>query len=108
VAQIKEMPLPAAYEQYQGQLMEALRLRTTVKKNVNVLLQALGYFKKHLSPAEKAELREIIENYRQGYTPLIVPVTLLNHYGRKYDQAYLKGQYYLNPPPLELQLRYHV
>jgi uncharacterized protein YbgA (DUF1722 family)/uncharacterized protein YbbK (DUF523 family) len=108
VARLKEMPLTAAYEQYQGQLMEALRLRAMVKKNVNVLLRVLGYFKKHLSPAEKAELREIIENYRQGYTPLMVPVTLLNHYGRKYDQAYLKGQYYLNPHPLELQLRYHV
>ena len=108
VARLKEMPLTAAYEQYQGQLMEALRLRATVKKNVNVLLRVLGYFKKHLSPAEKAELREIIENYRQGYTPLMVPVTLLNHYGRKYDQAYLKGQYYLNPHPLELQLCYHV
>lgn len=108
LAQLNEMPLPPAYEQYQGQLMEALRLRATVKKNFKVLRQALGYLKKQLSLAEKAELREIIENYRQGDTPLIVPVTLLNHYGRKYDQAYLKGQYYLNPHPLELQLRHHV
>jgi uncharacterized protein YbgA (DUF1722 family)/uncharacterized protein YbbK (DUF523 family) len=108
VAQIKGIPLPDLYEQYQTQLMEALRLKTTIKKNANVLLHVLGYFKKNLSPAEKEELLEIIVEYRQSYIPLLVPVTLLNHYMRKYDQAYLKDQYYLAPHPLELKLRNQV
>lgn len=108
VARIKEIPLPEVYERYQAQLMAALRLKSTIKKNVNVLHHVLGYFKKNLSPAEKAELLEIIEEYRQSYLPLIVPVTLLNHYVRKYDQAYLQDQYYLHPHPLELKLRNHV
>jgi uncharacterized protein YbgA (DUF1722 family)/uncharacterized protein YbbK (DUF523 family) len=108
VAQIKGIPLPELYERYQTQLMEALRLKTTIKKNVNVLLHVMGYFKKNLSPAEKEELLEIIEEYRKEYIPLIVPITLLNHYVRKYDQTYLKSQYYLEPHPLELKLRNHV
>ena len=108
VAQIKGIPLPELYEQYETQLMEALRLKTTIKKNVNVLLHVMGYFKKNLSPAEKEELLEIIDEYRKGYVPLIVPVTLLNHYVRKYDQYYLKDQYYLHPHPIELKLRNHV
>lgn len=108
VAQMKELPLAKIYEQYQSLLMEALRLKTTCKKNVNVLLHVMGYFKKNLSPSEKEELLEIINNYRQGYIPLIVPITLLNHFVRKYDQAYLKSQYYLDPHPLELKLRNHV
>ncbi len=108
VAQIKEMPLPLVFEEYQTLLMEALRLKSTIKKNINVLHHVMGYFKRDLSPAEKKELLEIVENYRQGYIPLIVPVTLLNHYVRKYDQAYLKDQYYLNPHPIELKLRNHV
>jgi uncharacterized protein YbgA (DUF1722 family) len=33
---------------------------------------------------------------------------LINHYVRKYDQAYLKMQIYLNPHPVELKLRTHV
>lgn len=107
VARVKEIPLPEAYEQYQTRLMEALRLKSTIKKNVNVLLQVMGYFKRNLSEAEKGELLEIINNYRQGYIPLIVPVTLLNHFVRKYDQAYLKNQYYLDPHPVELKLRNH-
>jgi uncharacterized protein YbgA (DUF1722 family)/uncharacterized protein YbbK (DUF523 family) len=108
VAQIKGSPLPEIYEQYQAQLMEALRLKATIKKHANVLLHVLGYFKKNLAPAEKGELLEIIDEYRQGYLPLIVPVTLLNHYVRKYGQAYLQDQYYLAPHPLELKLRNQV
>jgi uncharacterized protein YbgA (DUF1722 family)/uncharacterized protein YbbK (DUF523 family) len=108
VAQIKGIPQPELYEHYQTQLMEALRLKTTIKKNVNVLLHVMGYFKKNLSSAEKEELLEIIDEFRKEYIPLIVPVTLLNHYVRKYEQPYLKDQYYLHPHPIELKLRNHV
>jgi uncharacterized protein YbgA (DUF1722 family) len=68
----------------------------------------LGYFKQQLSVDEKKELLEVIDHFRLGYLPLIVPVTLVNHYVRKYDQPYLKVQYYLNPHPLDLQMRNHV
>ncbi len=88
--------------------MDALKLLATVKKNTNVLTHAMGYFKKLLSSDEKKELIEIIENYHKGFVPLIVPVVLINHYVRKYDEPYLKEQYYLNPNPLELMLRNHV
>ena len=108
VAQAKGIPLKELYEQYQGLLMEALRLKSTSRKNANVLTHILGYFKKQLSADEKQELLEIIDLYRGGTVPLIVPITLINHYVRKYDQPYLKAQYYLHPHPLELQLRNHV
>jgi len=68
----------------------------------------MGYFKEQLSADEKQEILEILGQFRQGYLPLIVPVTLMNHYVRKYDQPYLKQQVFLNPHPLELQLRNHV
>jgi uncharacterized protein YbgA (DUF1722 family)/uncharacterized protein YbbK (DUF523 family) len=108
VAQAKDIPLKELYEQYQKLLMEGLRLKSTPKKNTNVLTHILGYFKKQLSGDEKQELLEIIGLYGQGTVPLIVPITLINHYVRKYDQPYLKEQYYLHPHPLELQLRNHV
>lgn len=88
--------------------MEALRLKSTPGKNANVLQHIMGYFKENLSSDEKQELLEVIQNYRQGLIPLVVPVTLVNHYVRKYDQPYLKMQTYLNPHPVELQLRNHV
>jgi uncharacterized protein YbbK (DUF523 family) len=42
--------------EYQRELMSALALEATVKKNVNVLQHIMGYFKKLLSADEKAEL----------------------------------------------------
>jgi uncharacterized protein YbgA (DUF1722 family)/uncharacterized protein YbbK (DUF523 family) len=108
VAQAKEIPLKNLFQQYQSILMEALQLKTTPKKNSNVLIHMMGYFKEQLSSDEKQELLEVIDHYRQEYIPLIVPMTLINHYVRKYDQPYLKQQVYLNPHPLELQLRNHV
>jgi uncharacterized protein YbgA (DUF1722 family)/uncharacterized protein YbbK (DUF523 family) len=108
VAKAKEIPLKDLFQQYQNILMEALQLKTTPKKNSNVLMHMMGYFKEQLSFDEKQELLEVIDHYRQEVIPLIVPMTLINHYVRKYDQPYLKQQVYLNPHPLELQLRNHV
>jgi uncharacterized protein YbgA (DUF1722 family)/uncharacterized protein YbbK (DUF523 family) len=108
VAQAKAIPLKELYGQYQSVLMEALQLKTTPKKNANVLQHMMGYFKEQLSPDEKQELLEIIELYRREYLPLIVPITLIKHYVRKYDEPYLKEQNYLSPHPIELQLRNHV
>jgi len=68
----------------------------------------IGYFRNDLDGEEKQELIEIIYNYHQGLIPIIVPVTLLGHYVRKFDEQYLKRQFYLNPHPLELMLRNHV
>ena len=100
-------PINALYDEYERLLMEALRLKATPAKHGNVLQHIMGYFKKQLSLDAKAELLEIIASYRQGHVPLIVPITLINHYVRLYDQSYLTGQYYLYPHPLELQLRNH-
>jgi uncharacterized protein YbgA (DUF1722 family)/uncharacterized protein YbbK (DUF523 family) len=108
VAQAKDLPSKELYRKYQTLLMESLQLRATVKKNANVLQHMMGYFKEQLSSDEKQELLEVIDHYRKEYFPLIVPITLINHHVRKYNQPYLKQQVYLNPHPLELQLRNHV
>lgn len=104
VAAGRTMPLIELRDGYRVLMMEALRLKTTVKKQINVLQHILGYFKKQLTADEKQEVLELIEHYRQDLVPLIVPLTLINHYVRKYDQAYLHQQYYLNPHPKELKL----
>jgi uncharacterized protein YbgA (DUF1722 family)/uncharacterized protein YbbK (DUF523 family) len=107
-AEAKKYRLEGLYKEYVSILMDGLRLIATVKKNTNVLLHIMGYFKKRLSAGEKQELAGVIDHYHSGLIPLIVPVVLLNHFVRKYDEPYLKNQYYLNPHPLELMLRNHV
>lgn len=105
VAQGKKVSTDELFEQYESQLLKAMDLKTTLKKNINVLHHMMGFFKKDLSPDEKQELLSVIDQYRNGYVPLIVPMTLINHYVRKYDQPWLKNQTYLNPHPFELKLR---
>ncbi len=107
VAEGKKKSIDALYNQYESLLMSSLTLKTTLKKNANVLQHLMGYFKKELSSDEKQEVLEIIDQYGKGYLPLIVPVTLINHYVRKYRQPYLANQLYLQPHPVALQLRNH-
>lgn len=107
VAAARGEELGALAGDYATLLFPTLSLLSTVKKNVNVLQHIMGYFKKVLEPDEKRELLAVIGAYGRELTPLIVPVTLLNHYVRKYGQEYLAGQVYLNPHPLELKLRNH-
>ncbi len=108
VAEGKRLPPKERLNQYVQELMAALALKTTTKKNINVLQHLMGYFKQQLSGDEKQELLEIFDQYRHEQVPLLVPITLINHYVRKYDQSYLKQQTYLNPHPLELKLRTYV
>ena len=96
------------FEEYLELLTKAMALQATTKKHRNVLMHIMGHFKKFLTSDEKQELLEVIDHYADGLVPLIVPMTLINHFVRKYDEQYLKGQYYLNPHPIELKLRNYI
>lgn len=93
---------------YADLFMKTLAVRATVRKHVNVLQHIVGHFKKRMSPHEKAELLGVINDYHQGLTPLIVPLTLLKHYVQVFDVSYIRDQVYLHPHPKELMLRNHV
>ncbi|MBM4403425.1 MAG: DUF1722 domain-containing protein [Candidatus Cloacimonetes bacterium] len=107
VAQVKQYKAEDFKAEYIRQMMEALRKTATRRKHQNVMLHILGYIKKDLSAWEKQELISIIDNYRSELYPLIIPLTLINHYVKKYNQQFLSDQYYLNPHPMELNLRNH-
>jgi uncharacterized protein YbgA (DUF1722 family)/uncharacterized protein YbbK (DUF523 family) len=108
VAEGKAHGLQELYSKYETLLLEALKLKATVNKHFNVLQHMMGYFKKQLAREEKQELLSIFQDYKEGHIPLIVPITLVNHYVRKYKEPYLSRQDYLQPHPVELQLRNHV
>ena len=108
VAKAKGFSPAHLHSEYLSILMEGLRMIATAKKNTNVLQHIMGYFKNRLTPDEKKELMEVIGDFHKGLIPLIVPIVLLRHYVREYDEPYLKRQYYLNPHPVELMLRNHV
>lgn len=108
VADAKQYDIESLFRKYAGLFISALSLKATVKKNLNVLYHIAGYFKKDLGSDEKQELAEILGDYAELKIPLIIPLTMLKHYVRKYDSEYLQKQTYLSPHPLEMKLRNHV
>jgi uncharacterized protein YbgA (DUF1722 family)/uncharacterized protein YbbK (DUF523 family) len=108
VAQAKALGAAAARTRYGTAFMEAVAERTTVRKHTNVLQHMAGYFKRDLDAASRAELTQVIDDYRTGLVPLIVPITLIRHHARAAKETYLLGQVYLDPHPKELMLRNHV
>ena len=89
---------------YISALMAILKIPATRRNHVNVLQHIQGYLKQYLDKDDKQELVESIERYRVGQLPLIVPITLLNHYFRKFPNEYIDRSYYLAPHPKELML----
>lgn len=108
VASAKRQPLGAAYDAYGEKFMSALSVAASARKHANVLDHMMGYFTRQLTPMERLELLEIIHDFRRQLVPLVVPLTLIHHYVRKYQIDYLLQQVYLNPSPKELMLRNHV
>jgi uncharacterized protein YbgA (DUF1722 family)/uncharacterized protein YbbK (DUF523 family) len=95
-------PLAATYAR---ELMTALARRVPRGRHVNVMQHLMGYLKEHLDALDKAEMVEVLDAYRKGHLPLVVPITLLKHHFRRHPHPYVADQYYLNPHPPELMLR---
>lgn len=105
VAKAKKSSRDVLRKSYTRLFMEGLKRKSTVKKNVNVLHQIVGFLRDRLSSDEKKGLLESIENYRRELVPLIVPITLTRHQAKIHNVPSLLNQIYLNPHPIELRLR---
>jgi uncharacterized protein YbgA (DUF1722 family)/uncharacterized protein YbbK (DUF523 family) len=109
VAQAGSLPWDELTTTYGGMLMEGLTVLGTRGKHANVLQHLMGYLKNDLSSEDKQELLGLVEDYRRGWLPLIVPLTLLKHHLHRYPvPGWVHQQVYLNPYPKELMLRNHV
>ncbi|MCG9681500.1 2-thiouracil desulfurase family protein [Vibrio sp. Isolate23] len=106
VASIKDYDIDTFYQKYRVGLMKAVSHRASRKNNTNVLMHLQGYFKRDLAKEQKAELCNVIDQYRQGTLPLLAPITLIKHYLAAYPDAYLSEQKFLQPHPQEMRLRY--
>jgi uncharacterized protein YbbK (DUF523 family)/uncharacterized protein YbgA (DUF1722 family) len=93
-----------ALDEYGRLLMEALAVRATRGRHANVLQHLAGYVKRDLAADERAELAKVIEEYRRGLVPLVVPITLVHRHARRLGRDELLAQVYLSPPPKELMV----
>ena len=105
VAKANKGNLQETAQSYISKLMPALTQRATRGRHVNVLQHIQGYLKQHLDADDKAELSEAIAQYLRAQVPLIVPITLLNHYFRKHPNAYIRDSWYMRPYPAAMSLQ---
>ncbi len=108
VARAGDYPRAELRQRYCDGFMQALAVLATPRRHANVLQHIAGYLREGLDSAVRQEIARLIEDYRQGLVPLVVPLTLLHHYTRRLRVEYLLGQTYLEPHPRELMLRNHV
>jgi uncharacterized protein YbgA (DUF1722 family)/uncharacterized protein YbbK (DUF523 family) len=108
VGEQKAQRPPALVAAYGAAFMEALAVRATTAKHVNVLQHLAGFCREHLDARDRRELADVIDDYRRLLVPLVVPLTLLRHHIERHQIGYVQGQTYLSPHPKELMLRNHV
>lgn len=108
VAGVGARTLTRSLREYGERLQEALRRLATPAKHTNVLQHLAGHLKREIDEADRRELANVIERYRNGLVPLVVPLTLLQHHFRRHPVPWATGQTYLDPYPSELMLRNHV
>lgn len=93
-------------QQYIIDLMAALSEPASKRNHTNTLQHIQGYFKGQLSSEQKQELSEMILQYHDGILPIMAPLTLIRHYLREFPNEYLAKQWYIQPYPEDLKLRY--
>jgi len=108
VARAKGMPRERLRGDYESGFMETLAILATPRRHSNVLHHIVGYFRKQLDRASRKETLDLIDDYRRGLVPLVVPLTIVRHHVTRLNVSYLRGQHYLDPHPKELMLRNHV
>ncbi len=105
LAQAGKRDIDTLADEFIATLMAALTKPATTRSHTNVLFHLAGYLKRQLSGPERQRLAELIEQYRVGQVPLVVPVTMLRHHFANNPNAYIDQQVFMAPYPDELRLR---
>lgn len=98
---------PLAAE-YGASFMNALRFRASRSRHTEVLFHTMSYLKRHLDRQAKAELAELIHEYRQGVVPLSVPITLMRRHFQRHPEPLIGKQHYLTWQPPWLSFGNHI
>lgn len=106
VANAGDRGIERALPDYGALFHQALAQPATRGRQANVLQHLLGHAD-GLDRAEKAEILALIEEYRCGLVPLVVPARLLLHHVRR-ASGWAATQVWFEPTPAALRLRTHV
>jgi uncharacterized protein YbgA (DUF1722 family) len=94
------------HDAYGALMMQALARHASRGRHVNALQHLSGFVKDDLGADEKRELGRLLAEYRGGFVPLVVPVTLVRHLIRRHAPgSWADQQIYLEPYAARLMLR---
>lgn len=105
LADAGKQPIETLSKEFIQLLMSGLSRRATRRSHSNVLYHLAGYLKRDLQPSDRQRMSELIDQYRTGLVPLIVPITLLRHHFANNPNAYIDGQVFMTPYLDDLKLR---
>ncbi len=105
VAHSTELPLEELSARYEKLLTTAMEVTATPAQNADVLLRALGLLERYMSPDERQDALDVIEEHRGGRAPLATPMRLLGRHIRTYAVEDLATQSCFAAHPNELRLR---
>ena len=101
-ANLEKLPFETVVKQYRQHLLQAFKNGLRPSNAVNVLMHALGYFKKELITGEKTFFLDLLERFRQRKAPLSAPVSVMKSWVVKYNVEYLAQQSFFEPYPEQL------
>ena len=94
--------------EYLRTFMDGMRRQATRHRHANVLQHLAGYLKRRIDSGDRQALAALIDEYRTGAVPLVVPIRFLRHHFRRAPDRYAVMQHYLEPCPDALGLRNHL
>lgn len=87
---------------YEQGFLQVTRLPFRLPAMADALLHAFGYFKRALSPKEKAHFLELLADFREERAPLEAPLALLQSWAKRFGEGYLEAQALFEPYPRAL------
>jgi len=105
LADAGKQPLDTLAGEVVSLIMAAFARPASRRGHSNVLYHISGYLKKNIDTAQRQEIRDLIDQYREGHVPLVVPVTLLRSYFARHPDPYIAEQLFMLPFPNKLGLR---
>ncbi|WP_066962445.1 DUF523 and DUF1722 domain-containing protein [Microbulbifer sp. Q7] len=104
LADAKTIPEDELRFEVRGRIMDILSRPASRKDKTNALMHSAGHLSEFLDKREKAELKELIEEYRLGHKPMSAVLTLLRHFLPRSPHSFIHSQVLLAAEPAELGL----
>tara|TARA_R110001599_G_scaffold76833_2_gene209849 strand:+ start:4933 stop:5934 length:1002 start_codon:yes stop_codon:yes gene_type:complete len=102
LANMKGKDIQIIADSYIQEFMMALKQPVSRNRHANILMRMQRFLKRKLDASEKQELVGLIEHYKKGIIPLVVPMTLVRFFMKKYEEH--EALSLLNSYPMELGL----